>query len=186
EGMDTGPVLGTLTETVRDTDTAGDLLGHLAEAGSTLLVATLDGIEDGSLTPIPQSREGISYAPKLTVEDARIDWSRPAYVVDRQVRGCTPAPGAWTTFRGERLKVQPVELLRPAADATATAQHAPTEPPDAPLRPGEIRVRRRDVLVGTGSGAVRLGTVQPHGKRAMAATDWARGARPEHGEVLGE
>lgn len=186
EGMDTGPVLGTLTETVRDTDTAGDLLGRLAEAGSSLLVATLDGIEDGSLTPIPQSREGISYAPKLTVEDARIDWSRPAYAVDRQVRGCTPAPGAWTSFRGERLKVQPVELLRPAADLTATAEQVPTEPPDAPLRPGEIRVRRRDVLVWTGSGAVRLGTVQPHGKRAMAATDWARGARPELGEVLGE
>src|SRR5699024_7579063 len=186
EGMDTGPVLGTLTETVRDTDTAGDLLGRLAEAGATLLVATLDGIEDGSLTPIPQRSEGISYAPKLTVEDARIDWSRPAYAVDRQIRGCTPAPGAWTTFRGELLKLQPVELLSAVADPTATPAHVSTEAPEARLRQGEIRVRRRDVLVGTGSGPVRLGTVQPHGKQAMAAADWARGARPEHGEVLGE
>ena len=104
EGLDTGPVFGTMTETVRPTDTAGDLLGRLAVAGAGLLVATMDGLENGSLVAKPQPAEGVSLAPKLTVDDARVDWSRPAFVVDRLVRGCTPNPGAWTTFRGERVK----------------------------------------------------------------------------------
>lgn len=170
EGLDTGPVLGRLTETVRPTDTAGDLLGRLAEAGAGLLVASLDGLADGSLVPVAQPAEGVSLAPKLTVEDARIDWSRPAYAVDRQVRGCTPAPGAWTTFRGERLKLGPVTV---------------THQVDHGLAPGELRVGRALLVVGCGSGSVQLGTVQAHGKRPMAAADWARGARIEPGEVLG-
>lgn len=172
EGLDTGAVLGTLTEPIRDTDTAGDLLGRLAVAGAGLLVATLDGIEEGSLTAVPQPDEGISHAPKLTVEDARVDWTRPDYAVDRQVRGCTPSPGAWTDFRGERLKVQSVALVGYGAAEDG-------------LRPGELRVRRRAVLVGTGSGPLQLEAVQAHGKKAMAAADWARGARIEAGEVLG-
>lgn len=173
EGLDTGPVLGTLTEPIGASDTSGDLLARLAEAGAGLLVATLDGLEEGTLTAVPQPAEGVSHAPKLTVDDARIDWTRPAYAVDRQIRGCTPAPGAWTTFRGERLKVQPLEVTE---DATA----------EPALAPGELRVERRAVLVGTATGAVRLGTVQAHGKRAMSAPDWARGARIEDAEVLGE
>ncbi|NLG21361.1 MAG: methionyl-tRNA formyltransferase [Actinomycetales bacterium] len=171
EGLDTGPVLGTLTEPIGATDTAGDLLGRLAEAGAGLLVATLDGLEEGTLTAVPQPAEGISHAPKLTVEDARIDWSRPDYAVDRQIRGCTPAPGAWTLFRGERLKLLPV-----STEPEATG---------ADLAPGELQVQRRAILVGTGTRPVRLGEVQAHGKRAMAAPDWARGVRIDEGEVLG-
>ena len=110
-GLDTGPVLGVMTETIRPTDTAGDLLGRLSAAGAGLLVATLDGLESGDLVAVPQPSEGVSLAPKIEVEDARIAWTRPATAVDRLVRGCTPAPGAWTTFRGERLKVSPVTVV---------------------------------------------------------------------------
>lgn len=172
EGLDTGPVLGTLTEPIRAADTAGALLDRLAVAGAGLLVATLDALAAGEVRPQPQPTEGVSLAPKLGVEDARIRWDRPAYAVDRQVRGCTPAPGAWTTFRGQRLKVLPVQpVLEPGG-------------PDR-LPVGGVLVGRQEVLVGTGSGAVRLGLVQPHGKAAMPAADWARGARPATDEVLG-
>lgn len=182
EGLDTGPVLGTLTEVIRATDTAGDLLDRLATAGAELLVATLDGLEEGTVSAVPQPTEGVSHAPKLTVEDARIDWTRPGYAVDRQIRGCTPAPGAWTVFRGERLKVLPVSL-----PPSPTGSEAPegVDGPTETLAPGEVHVDRRAVHVGTGTRPVRLGDVQAHGKRAMAAPDWARGARIRAGEVLG-
>jgi methionyl-tRNA formyltransferase len=170
EGLDTGPVYGRLTETVHPTDTSGDLLGRLAESGARLLVATLDGIEDGTLRAEPQSADGVSLAPKLTVDDARIDWSAPAMRVDRLVRACTPAPGAWTTFRAERLKVRPVRL----------------DPDHSGLGAGEIDAARDGVRVGTGSHPVLLGEVQPQGKRAMPAPDWARGVRIEPGERLGQ
>ena len=162
EGLDTGPVYGVLTETVRPDDTSGDLLERLAHAGAGLLVATLDGIESGELTPKPQPAEGVSLAPKLTVDDVRVDWSAPALRVDRLVRAATPAPGAWTTFRDRRLKLGPV---RPAAH------------PD-PLAPGALRDLGRDgVLAGTATGPVLLQRVQPEGKPLMAAADWARGSR---------
>jgi methionyl-tRNA formyltransferase len=166
QGLDTGPVLGVLTETVRPADTAGDLLDRLSRAGAGLLVASLDGLEDGSIVPVPQPSDGVSLAPKVTVEEARVDWTLPGHVVDRRIRGCTPAPGAWTTFRGERLKLGPV---RPAPDAGS-------------LGPGELRVTRDAVHVGVAHGVVALGDVQPAGKRMLPAADWARGARPEPGE----
>lgn len=164
-GMDTGPVYGVTTEDVRPDDTAGDLLDRLATAGAGLLVATLDGIEEGALEPRPQPADGVSLAPKITVADARVDWTAPGLHVDRQVRACTPAPGAWTTFRGKRVKLGPV---------------APTE---EVLAPGEVmRQPDGDCLVGTGTTAVRLGGVRPEGKGAMPAADWLRGLRPEPGE----
>ncbi len=174
-GLDTGPVLGVMTETIRPTDTAGDLLDRLSTAGAGLLVATLDGLESGDLVAVPQPTEGVSLAPKIEVEDARIVWSRPASAVDRLVRGCTPAPGAWTSFRGERLKVWPV--------TTTTAGEVPVE---APLAAGVLAVTKKAVFVGTGTRPVRLGTVQPHGKKAMPAADWARGTRIEMGERVGD
>ncbi|MFJ5881252.1 methionyl-tRNA formyltransferase [Kitasatospora cineracea] len=167
EGLDSGPVFGVLTETVKPTDTSGDLLGRLAQAGAELLVRTMDAIEDGQARPELQPLAGVSLAPKLTVEDARIEWTHPALRVDRVVRGCAPAPGAWTTFRGERLKVTgPVRLL----------------PGETALAPGELAVAKNSVRVGTGSHEVELGEVRPQGKKAMAAADWARGARIESGE----
>jgi methionyl-tRNA formyltransferase len=138
-------------------------------SGAGLLVATLDGIADGSLVARPQPADGVSLAPRIETADARVDWDLPAYVVDRRIRGVTPAPGAWTTWRGERLRLGPVT---PMAEAPR-------------LAPGELLVDARDVLVGTGKGAVVLGEVQPAGKRMLAAADWARGARPQPGERVG-
>ena len=169
--LDAGPVFGVLTEPIRPTDTAGDLLDRLSQAGAGLLVETLDGIEAGRLHPRPQPAEGVSRAPKLTVGDARVDWSAPAFAVDRRVRGCTPEPGAWTTFRGDRLKLFPVRLSAP---------ESPT------LAPGELAVVDPDVLAGSGTTPVALGDVQPPGKRRMSAAAWARGARPGPRDRLGE
>ena len=169
EELDAGPVYGVVTEAVRPTDTSGDLLQRLAFTGAGLLVATLDGIEDGTLVAHPQPSDGVSWAPKLTVADAEVDWSAPALRVDRLVRACTPDPGAWTTFRGERLKLRPVRL----------------DPQTIDLGVGEIQTNRDGVRVGTGSHAVLLGDVQPPGRRAMPARDWARGARLVLSERLG-
>ena len=171
-GLDTGPVYGVLTEKVRPEDTAGDLLERLSVAGAELLVAALDGIEDGVLDPRPQAADGVSLAPKITVERARVDWSRPATAVDRLVRGCTPEPGPWTTWRGDRLKLAPVSPSPASSD----------QGPDEALAPGVLRVTKRQVLVGTATAAVALSRVQPSGKPPMDAADWARGVRPELGE----
>jgi methionyl-tRNA formyltransferase len=168
EGLDTGPVFGVVTEPIRPTDTAGDLLARLAESGAELLVRTLDGLAAGALAAVPQPGDGVSLAPKLTVEDARVVWGEPAMRVDRLVRGCTPAPGAWSTFRDERVKLGPV---RP-------------DPAVADLAPGELRAAKQDVWVGTATHAVRLGDVQAQGKRMMPAGDWARGLRVQAGECL--
>ena len=159
-GMDTGPVYGTLVEEIRPADTAGDLLERLSLAGAGLLVATLDGLESGQLQAVPQSTDGVSAAPKISVDDARIDWSSPALRVDRLIRACTPAPGPWTTFRDRRVKLGPVTVT------------------DEQLPAGELR----GTLVGTATRAVQLGAVRPEGKAAMAAADWLRGLRPEPGE----
>ncbi|GAA1515970.1 methionyl-tRNA formyltransferase [Sphaerisporangium rubeum] len=168
--LDAGPVFGVVTEEIRPTDTSGELLARLAESGAGLLAATLDGIEDGTLQARPQPAEGVSHAPKLEAADARVDWTAPAMRVDRLVRACTPAPGAWTEFRGTRLKLGPV---RPAPEA-------------GPLAPGEIAAVKDTVLAGTATHPVLLGDVQPQGKRLMTAGEWARGVRPSAGERLGQ
>lgn len=173
-GLDTGPVFGTVTERIRSTDTAGELLARLADAGAHLLLATLDGIAAGTLEAVPQPAEGVSLAPKIEVADARVDFTRPAFAIERHIRGCTPAPGAWTTFRGERLKLGPM----------AAGESVPAAPgPDAAdLRAGELRVTKSRVEVGTATTPLRLGQVQPLGKKPMPAPDWARGMRIEPGE----
>ncbi|NLU65194.1 methionyl-tRNA formyltransferase [Rhodococcus sp. HNM0563] len=158
-GLDTGPVYGVVTETIRPTDTAGDLLDRLADAGAILLESTLDGIADGILSPVPQSSEGVSLAPKITVDAARVTWTHPAHVVDRHIRAVSPAPGAWTMIGDLRVKLGPVTVT------------------DETLEPGELLARKDGLFIGTATSAVRLGTVQPPGKKAMAAADWARGAR---------
>jgi methionyl-tRNA formyltransferase len=164
--LDSGPVFGVVTETIRPTDTAGDLLARLSISGAELLEATMDGIAEGALTPVPQQADGVSVAPKVTVDDARIRWELPAHVVDRRIRSVTPNPGAWTMIGDLRVKVGPVTL----------ADDAPKE-----LEPGEIRVDKKNLYIGTGSDAVVLGTVQPPGKKPMSAADWARGARLDDG-----
>jgi methionyl-tRNA formyltransferase len=168
QGLDSGPVYGLITEEIRPADTSGDLLTRLSHSGAALLAATMDGIENGDLVARPQPADGITVAPKITVEDAEVDWKAPALRVDRLIRGCTPAPGAWTRTGGERLKLGPV---RPVPDRTD-------------LAPGELDVTKNAVFAGTGSHAVQLGEVQPQGKRRMAAADWARGVRIAAGDRL--
>lgn len=163
--LDTGPVYGMLTEAIGARDTAGDLLGRLAFSGAELLEATMDGIAAGALAPVPQSGEGVSTAPKITVEQARVRWDLPAHVVDRRIRAITPAPGAWTMIGELRLKLGPV-----TPDSSAGG-----------LAPGMVRADRTGVRVGTGTVPVLLDRVQPPGKREMTAMDWARGARLDDG-----
>jgi methionyl-tRNA formyltransferase len=168
-GLDTGPVYGVMTAAIGPRDTAGDLLDRLSQDGAKLLIATLDGIADGALEPQPQSDDGISLAPKITTADARVDWSRSAIVVDRRIRACTPAPGGWTTFRERRLGLGPVVPL----------------PDDLGLAVGAVRDLGGDgVVVGTGTGPVRLGDVRPEGRAAMAADAWARGIRLVPDDVM--
>jgi len=157
--LDAGPIFATVTEPIRPDDTAGDLLHRLSLSGARLLVDTLDGIEDDTLIPTPQPETDgqLSYASKITVDDARIDWTKPAEVVDRLIRGCFPAPGAWTTFDGDRFKIDSARIS------------------DTVLPPGALEITKRSVRVGTGTSALELGEVQAQGKKPMAAADWARG-----------
>jgi methionyl-tRNA formyltransferase len=161
KSLDSGPVYGVVTETIRPTDTAGDLLDRLARSGAELLETTMDGICDGSLAAVPQPAEGITIAPKVTVEQARVRWELAAHIVERLIRAVTPSPGAWTMIGDARLKLGPVRV-----DDERKA-----------LPRGSIHVNRSGVRIGTGSDPVLLGWVQPPGKRPMNAADWARGAR---------
>ena len=158
EGLDTGPVFGTLTETVGPEDTAGELLERLSHSGAVLLAQTLSAIDAGKAAAVPQTGE-VSLAPKLTLDDGRLDWKHPALAIGRQARGVTPEPGAWTVLAGQRVKLEPVRL----------------RPDVSQLAPGAVSVHGKSVLVGTGSHAVELTRIQPAGKKMMAATDWARG-----------
>jgi len=164
EELDAGPVLGTLTETIRPRDTAGDLLDRLSHAGADLLAATVDALADGRAVPRSQPADGVSYAPRLRVDDGRVRWSDPAFAVDRRVRACTPAPGGWTTLDGVRLRLGPVRPLEKVAGGPV-------------LAPGRLHLDRDRVLAGTGTGPVVLGDVQSPGRRSMPAEAWARGAR---------
>jgi methionyl-tRNA formyltransferase len=158
EGLDTGPVFGTLTETVGPDDTAGELLERLSHSGAVLLAQTLSAIDTGKAAAVPQTGE-VSLAPKLTLDDGRLDWKHPALAIGRQARGVTPEPGAWTILEGQRIKLEPVRL----------------RPDVSQLAPGAVSIQDKSVLVGTGSHAVELTRVQPAGKKMMAAADWARG-----------
>lgn len=158
EGLDTGPVFGTLTESVGPEDTAGALLERLSHSGAVLLTQTLSAVEAGKAAPQAQVGD-VSLAPKLTLEDGRLDWNQPALAIGRRARGVTPEPGAWTTLDGQRVKLEPVRLRPEALD----------------LAPGAVSLDGKSVLVGTGSHAVELTRIQPAGKKMMAAADWARG-----------
>jgi methionyl-tRNA formyltransferase len=168
-GLDTGPIFGTLAEKIRPTDTSGDLLGRLAVDGAGLLVTVLDAIEDATVTPVPQPADGITLAPKITVENAQVAWTEPAFAVDRRIRAATPNPGAWCLFGEERIKLGPVTPL-----------------PGGPrLQPGDLLVEKNRVLAGTATDPVALGEVRPAGKKPMPAADWARGMRLTSQDRLG-
>ena len=167
EGLDTGPVFGTLTETVGQEDTAGELLERLSRSGAVLLAQTLSAIQAGKASAVPQSGD-VSLASKLTLEDGRLNWTHPALAISRQARGVTPEPGAWTILGGQRVKLEPVRL-RSDVDG---------------LAPGAVSLHGKSVLVGTGSHAVELTRIQPAGKKMMSAADWARGLASLEGVVF--
>lgn len=173
KGLDTGPVLGTVTETIRDTDTADDLLTRLAYSGADLLVATMDGLAAGEIVPQPQQGEA-SHAAKITSADARIDWRTPDFAVDRHIRAHTPGPGAWTMWDGNRVKIGPVTRMGSTDN----------EPELTELAPGHTRIEREAIYVGTAGKPVRLTQIQPPGKKMMAAQDWARGLQDTEGVVF--
>ena len=137
--------------------TAGELLELLAVSGAAQLVETIDAVEAGE-TPVPQESVGVTRAAKITVEEARVDFTRPAAEVRNHILGCSPDPGAWCELNGKRLKLYRARL--------ADAQFTPA--------PGELHVTKRQVFVGAGDGALELLEVQAPGKRRMAAIDWAR------------
>ena len=161
EGLDTGDILDTLETVIGEAETSGELLERLAYAGADLLVETMDAFEAGTADPTPQPEEG-TYAHKINPADARVDWNQSAAVIDRGIRAHTPAPGAWTMRGEDRFKLGPVTPMGSGA-----------------LAPGEAAFSKNEVLVGTADGDVRLGTIQPPGKKMMNAADWARGLNPE-------
>lgn len=173
EGLDTGPILGSVTEEIRDDDNADDLLTRLAYSGADLLAATMDGLAEGVI--VPQQQEGVAtHAEKIAVADARVDWSQPALAIDRSIRAHTPGPGAWTMWGEQRVKLSPVKI----SDFTSS------EGVDRELAPGTTLITKTDVWVGTGSRPVRLQQVQPVGKKMMNAADWARGLGQKANEVI--
>lgn len=169
--MDTGPVYGTITETIGAQDTAGDLLERLAESGAGLLVATLNGIESGELVAVEQPSDGVSYSGKISSADARIRWDLPAFAVDRHIRSITPVPGAWTELDGQRFKIGAVTL--PGGDSLPEQA--------AGLTAGELNWTKKSLFVGTASGPIVIDRLQPPGKKLMNAMDWVRGSHIEPG-----
>ncbi len=182
-GLDTGPVIAVEQTEIGEHETSGDLLGRLALSGAALLVGSLDAIEAGTATYSPQPSEGVTLAPKLTIDDAHLHWADDAVALDRRIRGCTPAPGAWTVFREQRLKVVQARVVDTGSPEMTPGAVGGATPDTVP---GTLLVSKRTVHVATGAGLIELVTVQPHGKKAMAASDWARGVRIEAGERLGE
>lgn len=162
--LDAGPVWRHQAVAIGADETAGDLLGRLAVIGADVLARTLEDVASG-VAPTPQPIDGVSLAPKVTVDDARADWTRPVIAVHNQVRGVTPEPGAWTMLDGQRLKILGV---MPVPNSVSDAQS---------LKPGELLAGKRQLLIGTGDGVLELMTVQAPGKPPMAGADWARGAR---------
>jgi len=162
EGLDTGPILMESEPIhIGEREDSGSLLSRLAPIGADLLLRTIDDLATGNADATPQSEQGVSLAPRITTDDARIRWNMPVHAVDRWIRACTPAPGAWTVVDGERLRVGVPEAA--VIDASA--------------RPGRIDVGKSSVQIGCDGGYLVLGDVQPTGKKAMPARDWARGFR---------
>lgn len=159
--LDAGDILGQLGEPIGGMQTAGALLEELAVSGADLVVRVVDALESGAARPVPQVGE-VTLAPKLSLEDGRIDWSEPASSVHNRVRGVTPEPGAFTMVGDDRVKVL----------ATAIARDA------LPLPAGEIELRGKTVHIGTGTEPIELLTVQPAGRTAMDASAWWRGRPP--------
>ena len=159
-GMDSGPILHQIPEDVPADITAGELATHLAEVGAEALVEALALLEQGAIRPRPQDSSRATYAPKLTRETARLDWSAPAERVARLVRGLDPKPGAWTELDGAAVKLFGALAVEEKGRGGA---------------PGEVLLANGGLVVATGQGAVAVAEVQPEGKTRMPAAEWVRG-----------
>ena len=155
-GLDTGPVLGSIATSIRAGETSGELLDRLAIEGAALMVATLSALEAENIHAVPQPTTGVSVAPKISKDDARVSWQLPALAIERHVRAMTPEPGAWTMAGDQRIKLSPVSL------ATEVSH----------LAPGEVVKIENQVFVGTGSHAVVLGEVTQAGRNQVDAKHW--------------
>lgn len=172
KGMDTGPVLTTLTTEIGRGETAGELMARLAAAGAPELVRAVTGLVDGALEPVPQDDTTATYAPKIGPDDARLDWAADAGALELAIRAYNPMPGAHTAFEGERLKVHRARVAEGAEVAGATV-------------PGTVVAVAADgPVVACGGGALCLTEVQPAGKARMDGAAFARGYRCEEA-VLG-
>lgn len=165
EGLDTGPILGTMTETIQTVDTSGDLLERLSKSGAHLLVATMDGLESGEIVPQPQQGEP-TYASKISTEDARIVWTQPDFAVDRHVRAHSPFPGAWAMHGEDRMKIGKITPLHSSSEVLGELPK---------LQPGQVHITKKAVYIGTATHPVRIDELQPVGKKMMNAADWGRG-----------
>ncbi len=170
EGLDTGEVIATAPTQIGPLETSGQLLDRMAQDGAPLLVQVMDALEAGTATFTAQDEAGASHAAKLSPAEAEIDLTAPAEQVSAQIRGMSPAPGAWTTLHGERFKILSVEEA----------------PEHAPLPPGRLLATKKHLLMGTGTTPLALGMVAPAGKKAMRGADWARGALRDDSTTLGE
>lgn len=171
EGMDEGPVLARKEVEIEALETAGQLGERLAGLGAPLLAEALSAYVAGDLFPEPQDHEAATYAPKITTDDARIDWTKDAAQVANLVRGLNPDPVAWTTFRGGRVRILGAEA--PPAEAAETG---PTG-----LEPGELSAAD-DLYAGTSGGPVRILELQMPGKKPMKSREVVRGLRLTRGE----
>ena len=156
--LDAGDVFGQLTEPIGRHQTAGSLLQSLSSSGAGLLVDVVDHLADGTATALPQVGD-VTLAPKLSLADGQLDWSQDAATVANHIRGVTPEPGAFTTVDGARLKVLDAAIARDTAR----------------LAPGRLSLVNKALLIGTSTEPIQLITVQPAGKKPMAAADWWRG-----------
>lgn len=190
-GMDSGPILAQSTVQIGAHETAGELLARLADDGAQLLAAALEGMAEGQITPVPQAAGSYQIAAKISVEDAHVRWDVPDFAVDRQIRACTPNPGAWCHLESDgesEAEAPTLHILRgrtlAAEDEAEFSRQLAQAGLGARLEPGRLLVTKRHVWAGTKSGPYELEQVKAQGKKAMAAADWARGARLTGSERL--
>jgi methionyl-tRNA formyltransferase len=155
-GMDTGPIYTSLPFEISPTTNTPDLLDNLATLGVQAVLDAISLIESGQ-NPKAQSSEDATRASKLTSEEAQLDWSKGSLAIVNKVRAFYPNPGAWSIFREVKIKIDAATIN------------------ESILKPGEIALQGKLVLVGTGDGAIELLTVKPAGKGAMSAGAWANG-----------
>jgi len=165
-GLDTGPILLSETAVITPRDTAGTLHNRLSQIGAQLAPRALAALERGVLTETPQPQDGVTYAHKITADEARIDWSKPAPQVDCHIRGLSPFPGAWFEADGVRVKAL-FSIVAPGAGA-----------------PGEILQADDKFIVACGEGAVSLETLQRAGKKAQGVLGFLRGFSLKTGEQI--